>query len=329
MAISAFNQKYLDDYEYYMQMQTRKNAIRSNTTTTYIVAVRQYLDYLSDIKCTEAELKDADQWLMSLKGRDNEGISAATHNLKIVALNSFYDRLVVRKIVPFNFFREIPLAEIERGEDGNQETREELTSVEIERLKKVLQNEVKNPTSNRRESERALKMLALRDRAIITLMIYTGMRVGEVCSLEFDQLVYKKTNSKEDVLVINIPKIKNKNPRTDRNVPPVYAEIIQYIDEYRDSLWFEPDNNYVFLSRNGKQLKSKDIYSRVLKYCETAGIDKHITPHGLRHTCASLFANTTRESQSVVAKWLGHSEQVLRTIYTHQNDDLLDRGLKF
>ena len=317
MAISAFNQGYLDDYEYYIYSQTDEDGKRNNTCVNYIIDIKQFLNYIGDKKCTEADNRDANEWVRSLKGRDGDKIKPKTKNRKISSLNSFYKRLEAKKLVVVNPFSEVDLAKIKKRSLDSSEV---LDGEEIARFKKVLDKEVKSPTYKRGMNPKFVKSNALRDRALFNLLVDSGMRIEELLGLTMDRIEIIERQNKELVrIIIPVELDKNKQGR----MTTATLKTIQYINEYRESLPFVPDNNYVFLSQTGKRLSNKDANSKLKRYLKLAGIDKELTPHKIRHTSATQLINKGNE-HGKVAKMLGHSINTLEAIYLHQTDDSLD-----
>lgn len=322
MAINPHNQKLLDSYKYYLDIEVEDNeSKRHNTKKTYYTHTRQFINYLGEIDCLSIGLKEANEWLKSLDGLDG-AIKASTRNNKISSLNSFYNYLIdIEGITERNPFNGLKRKKINKnGKNANQETRDFLEKDEIRRLKKVLEEDVKNPECKRGCVKKNLKMNALRNRAIFNLMLSSGMRVGEVYGLEMSEIAVNKDRG---ILLVNIPYEKDKGKR-GREIPvPIY--VAEYIDEYRSSLTFQPDNNYVFLSQHGNMLDGKVISTELKKYIKKANIKgKKITPHSLRHSYGTHMVNNPNYKDTVIAKIMGHTvEELLRT-YHHKSEEFND-----
>jgi integrase/recombinase XerC len=63
-------------------------------------------------------------------------------------------------------------------------------------------------------------------------------------------------------------------------------------------------------------LKEWGVRDLLHKYCQQAGITKHISPHSLRHTFASYKAQSG-VSPFQLKEWLGHARLDTTSIYVH------------
>lgn len=322
MSISPHNKKILDNYEYYLDVEVEDNeGKRHNTKRTYYGHVRQFIEYLGEMDCLKIGFKEASEWLKSLEGVDGK-IKASTRNNKIAALNDFYKYLIeIEMLTKRNPFKGLKVKKINKnGKAANQDTRDFLEKDEIKRFKKVLEEDVKNPEYKKGCIRGNLKMNALRNRALFNLMLCSGMRVGEVYNLELHEIT---VNNDRNVLVVDIPYEKDKG-RRGREIPvPIY--VAEYIEEYRNSLTFKPDNNYVFLSQHGEILDQPSISRELKKYMKKANIiDKNITPHSLRHSYGTHMVNNPKYKDTVIAKIMGHNVEELLETYHHKSDEFND-----
>lgn len=84
---------------------------------------------------------------------------------------------------------------------------------------------------------------------------------------------------------------------------------------------------YVFTTRNLKQLDGKAVRTMIKTYTKKVGIDKDISTHSLRHTFASVLLRDCKNIR-IVQKALGHSDITSTQIYTHIVDDELESAMK-
>ena len=140
----------------------------------------------------------------------------------------------------------------------------------------------------------------LRNKALITLMINTGLRVSEVTKL--------KTNHVD--LNSRSLKVVNGKGHKDRNliIPEHTAELLKQWNKKRSQ------GEYLFNTKEGKQLKVRYLQAMIKRYSYRAKIDKNIYPHTLRHTFATNFYRQTKDIETL-RKLLGHSDISTTQIY--------------
>ncbi|WP_346689486.1 tyrosine-type recombinase/integrase [uncultured Cloacibacillus sp.] len=140
--------------------------------------------------------------------------------------------------------------------------------------------------------------LGKRDRAYIELAYGAGMRASELCGLRLRDL-----DPGSGILYA-----RGKGDK-ERAVPYMGAPrraVEEYIAEYRPQL----DKNkaeWLFLSRNGKQLHRETLWVILHKRGEAAGVPaKRLHPHVLRHTFATVLIRNGMD-QRTLQELLGHS----------------------
>ena len=138
-----------------------------------------------------------------------------------------------------------------------------------------------------------------RNHALLMLMWMLGLRVGEalalqVADIDFDLEKVAVTNGKSGARVVPFP------GTTDRR-----NELVSALQRWLQvrSEW-NPPSAFVFVTRTGEPLTSSAVRRSMLVYGERAGIG-HVTPHMLRHSCATdLLAHGA--SPLGVSRVLGH-----------------------
>ena len=99
---------------------------------------------------------------------------------------------------------------------------------------------------------------------------------------------------------------KGNKKRSFRVTYEIRVKFNEYMKVRGQAFEGDEDSEFLFVSVTGKQLYTKDINKNLKKYCERCGIDKDITSHCLRRSCATHYLN---EGVPVaqVSRLLGHS----------------------
>jgi integrase/recombinase XerD len=146
----------------------------------------------------------------------------------------------------------------------------------------------------------------LRDLALVDLLFATGVRVGEVSALDLkDYLV------KEAVFTVH-----GKGGR-DRLAFAVDAKTLQIQERhFAFRSLIKTDADALFLNAAGRRLTTQGIANVIARLCKEAGVDRHVTPHMLRHTVATLLLRNGADIR-VVQEFLGHRSIATTQRYTH------------
>lgn len=150
----------------------------------------------------------------------------------------------------------------------------------------------------------------LKQKAILEVLYSTGCRVGEL-------VILKKSDIDWDKKTVHLFG-KGKKHRTSFLNAKSEVALREYLNSRKDN------NEYLFVSdrKPYNQMHVCGIQKIMRRLCERAGdnVTKKVTPHILRHTCASVLANNNANLISV-QKILGHSNINVTTTYIHMSDD--------
>lgn len=146
----------------------------------------------------------------------------------------------------------------------------------------------------------------IRNLALIDLLFATGMRVGEVSSLNVDDFLVTE-------LVFRV-KGKGGRGRLAYVVDDQTIVIQKRHLEARKQLASESPS--LFLNANASRLSTQGIANIIAQFRRDAGIERHITPHMLRHTVATLLLRNGMDIR-VVQEFLGHASIATTQRYTH------------
>ena len=159
----------------------------------------------------------------------------------------------------------------------------------------------------------------LRDRAMIMLMLDSGLRVSEVSAVEAERIDW-----------LNCTLTVMGKGRKERLVPfsaRTAQALLEYARERAKNLVRAPN---FFLGRTGKPLERNKIRKLVTQYGRKAGIQGvRISPHTLRHTFAVMYIRSGGDSFSL-QEILGHSTLDMTRRYVHLGrHDVADQHRKF
>ena len=149
-------------------------------------------------------------------------------------------------------------------------------------------------------------------RLAVRLMIATGLRVGELCRLQIDDV----SPDGSTLRVLG----KGSRDRVAYVADPTLQAELKTLVHYRR----RPDATCrsLFVNRSGSRLKPQSIRSKLRRVAEEAGLTRRITPHMLRHTAATLLIETGVDIR-FVQRLLGHASIATTEIYTHVSDEAL------
>lgn len=157
----------------------------------------------------------------------------------------------------------------------------------------------------------------LRNLALVDLLFATGMRVGEV----------SKLNLQDFIISESVFRVKGKGGR-DRLAFVVDEQTLliqQQHLELRSRI--ASGSQALFLNASGERLSTQGIANIISQFRKDAGIERHITPHMLRHTVATLLLRNGADIR-IVQEFLGHASIATTQRYTHVAKDHLVRVLR-
>jgi site-specific recombinase XerD len=158
---------------------------------------------------------------------------------------------------------------------------------------------------------------ALRNLALVDLLFATGMRVGEVSGLNLGDFAVAES----------FFKVSGKGGR-DRLAFVVDEQTVRIQRDYIDArLRLTSESPALFLNASGARLSTQGIANIIARFRKDAGIERHITPHMLRHTVATLLLRNGADIR-IVQEFLGHASIATTQRYTHVTKEHLVRVLR-
>lgn len=286
--------EYLDNFINYIAVS------KSGSKETQVAYYRDISRFIKFIQSEGIEdLADVDKvvafnYLSAFKSGKitNSKISVTTYNRSLSSLRSFYRYLNRNYDIDTN-----PFVGIKNPKD-EKKLPDFLTFNEIEQMLDCLdeQDEV-----------------MLRDKAIISIMYASGLRLQEVSTLLLVNVDF--SNSYLKVL----------GKGNKERIVPFYEEAGEILQLYISKVRSKIDVNNcesVFLNKHGNPLSKRYIEKIVEKVGVMAGINRKVHPHMLRHSFATHLLDNGADLR-VVQELLGHENLSTTQIYTHITIDKL------
>ena len=152
----------------------------------------------------------------------------------------------------------------------------------------------------------------LRNRVILSVAYGAGMRISECCRLQVGDVDSRR-------MLIHV---RNGKGGRDRFVV-LGPKLLQILREYWAAV--RPPGPALFPGKGGEGVVSRGVLNQALNEAvKRVGIQKRVTPHGLRHACATHLLETGTDLRSVQV-FLGHRSIRSTTRYTQVTPRLYAR----
>jgi site-specific recombinase XerD len=153
-----------------------------------------------------------------------------------------------------------------------------------------------------------------RDRALLTFLLQTGIRLGSAIGLKVHDVNFDQRTAQ----------INGKGGTTQS----IYltSKIRRLLRSYIRASRLAADDP-LFPSRNGGHLCARQVQLRFKHWLDKAGIDRHLTVHSTRHTFAMNLYRQSGDLRLVQAA-LGHKHITTTEIYARVEDKALRRALE-
>ena len=235
---------------------------------------------------------DIEEYLFYLKYYEKDGVVHTNDERgikrKLASLRTFYNFYFRKEFIDTNPASKVTLPKIHE---------KNIIRLDTDEVAQLL-DEVESGDSLSKNQQRFHEKTKVRDLALMTLLLGTGIRVSECVGLDMDDVDFKN----------NGIKVHRKGG----------ADVIVYFgDEVRDALlsyWEERSiitpaeghANALFLSLQRKRISVRSVENLVKKYSRLVTTVKNITPHKLRSTYGTTLYQETGDIY-LVADVLGHT----------------------
>jgi site-specific recombinase XerD len=242
-------------------------------TSETIESFMEYLSYYIPLGETDKSIQNAAQ------GKSR----------KLSAVRTFFKQLYKKKLIPANPAALVPIPKIHN---------KPITTLEPDEVARLLDMvESGDNLSGRQQKYHA--RTRLRDMAIITLLLGTGMRVSECVGLDIAHVDFttggvrvRRKGGDEMVLYFG---------------EEVEGAMINYLEEREKITPINGHENALFLSIQNRRITDRAIENLVKKYAKLVTKLKNISPHKLRSTFGTTLYAETGDIY-LVANVLGHAD---------------------
>jgi integrase/recombinase XerC len=258
-----------------------------HTILSYTTDLEQFIKFLfSEFQINSVKkvnFQFVRSWIANLL---NNNISARSVNRKITTLKTY-----------FRFLRKEDILELSPMQKIISPKTPKRLAVFVEEIKmEELFNEI----------DFGEGFLAQRDRFILELFYFTGIRLSELINLKNKDIDY----SNSTILVLG--------KRNKERLIPLTSPILANIKKL-SSL---NKSEFLFITEKGKQISAKQVYRLVNKYLSmVTSLDKK-SPHILRHTFATHMLNNGADINAI-KEILGHTSLNATQRYTHNTIEKL------
>jgi len=274
---------YIAAYRAYLSEEKRASA---NTLSSYIRDLTQFQSWLitngtADLRKVKKET--INEYLLHM---NHSGKSPATVTRSTASIKSFYSYMVQSGAVKTNPAKAVTAMKVERKYP------EILTNREVELFL---------------EQPKCVDEKGFRDHAMLELLYATGIRVSELIGLNVGDINlsagFIRCRSKDKERIVPL-------------YPAAVKALEDYVKDIRPRIIADENEQALFVNMNGERMSRQGFWKIIKHYQETAGIEKDITPHTLRHSFAAHLLENGADLRAI-QEMLGHADISSTQIYTH------------
>ena len=237
------------------------------------IDIEEYLDYLTYYKSDDRERLNTEN------GKKR----------KLVSLRSFYNYYYKKEMIQTNPASLISVPKLHS---------KAIVRLEIDEVAKLL-DEVESADNMTKTQQKYHEKTKVRDLALMTLLLGTGIRVSECVGLDINDVDFDNNGIKirrkggYEVVVYFGDEVR--------------VALIRYLDIRKTLNPSEGSTNALFLSMQMRRLNVRSVENLVKKYASVITKLKRITPHKLRSTYGTSLYRETGDIY-LVADVLGHKD---------------------
>ena len=294
----------------------------TRTRLAYAYDLRMFFEFLHEKNsaCAKLEIsripltyldllnrQDIEEYLeyVSLYQKDGKNIinEERGKSRKLASLRSFYNYFFETEKIKKNPAALVPLP---------KQHDKEIIRLEPNEVA-ILLDQVEDGSKLTKKEQEYHKKTKLRDVALITLLLGTGIRVSECVGLDLQDVDF-------DVYGIRILRKGGKEAIIYFG-EEVGTALLDYLEQREHMVPAEGHENALFLSLQNRRMAVRSVENLVKKYASRVTTLKKITPHKLRSTYGTALYRETGDIY-LVADVLGHSDvNTTRKHYAAQEDE--------
>jgi integrase/recombinase XerC len=153
--------------------------------------------------------------------------------------------------------------------------------------------------------------LVRRDRAILLLLLHTGLRVSELVDLQKDDVVFNDPGVQLRV---------NGKDKDNARRLPLPGQVCKCLNDYLKVCPQSTTVNHLFLSQDGRPLSSRTVQRIISDCAKTAGLEG-VSAQSLRRTFAVQLWEKTKDLK-LVSQRLGHQNCAITEQYLAVHDNI-------
>jgi integrase/recombinase XerD len=259
--------------------------LAARTQETYRHNVREFIKWIIANNIAETfhaiTLQHLQQYQIALYNYENsqgKRLSVQAQAVKLASIRKFFSWLARTQQIAYNPASALELPQVTRKLPNV------LTKAEVRRLIDY------TPTTT---------LLGLRDKAILEILYATGLRRAELLSLTiYDVDVEKAT--------LTVREGKGGKSRLLPLMATACQALSQYLQQARPTMARAPATSSLFVTgRSGQALGAMDLRKLVERAAKRAKLAKRVTPHILRHSCATHLLKGKADLRHI-QQLLGH-----------------------
>mgnify|MGYP000128948974 CR=1 FL=1 len=278
--------------ELFLDSVWSESGLTENTLSAYGSDLKIFAKWLNNktlLEVTEASIASF------LESRYKEGVSSRSSARILSSLRRFYGYLQREGMLECD-----PTALIEAPHIGRT-LPESLSESDIDSLL---------------DAPEITDVLGFRDKVMLELLYATGLRVSELIALKFEQVSFRQ----------GFVRVMGKGNK--ERLVPVGEQAMEWLEEYmagaRVDILANRQCDFLFVTKRGSGMTRQAFWYVIKRYAKKAEINKHLSPHTLRHAFATHLLNHGADLR-VVQLLLGHSDLSTTQIYTHVAQERLKK----